>query len=280
MQQRRVWSLPGSCNYWALEPQLWTPICPRAHAQQQQRPCNEKPLHHTGEWPLLATTIEKSPQQQRPSSAINKWNSEVFSTQSRPHWSLPFLWCNSSTFNHTFVILFSGCYSVCVIFESKHHISNICFDSIYQMLRKETRNSGVYKGMEAWWWSYKVVPLGECSKEEWCSGEIWKQSRRAGSDMVWSCLCVRSLKSCPACCDPMDCSPPGSSVHGMLQARILEWVAMRSSRGSSQPRDWMEPESSMSPALQAGSLPPSHRESPRYGSHWLKSSISKKILQG
>ena len=36
---------------------------------------------------------------------------------------------------------------------------------------------------------------------------------------------------------PMDCGPPGSSVHGILQARILEWVAMPSSRGSSQPRD-------------------------------------------
>ena len=35
----------------------------------------------------------------------------------------------------------------------------------------------------------------------------------------------------------MDCSPPGSSVHGILQARILEWVAMPFSRGSSQPRD-------------------------------------------
>ena len=38
-------------------------------------------------------------------------------------------------------------------------------------------------------------------------------------------------------CDPMDCSPPGSSVHGIFQARILEWVAISSSRGSSQPRD-------------------------------------------
>ena len=38
-------------------------------------------------------------------------------------------------------------------------------------------------------------------------------------------------------CDPMDCSPPASSVHGILQARILEWVAMPSSRESSQPRD-------------------------------------------
>ena len=38
----------------------------------------------------------------------------------------------------------------------------------------------------------------------------------------------------------MDCSPPGSSVHGILQARILEWVVMPSSRGSSQPRDWTQ----------------------------------------
>ena len=38
-------------------------------------------------------------------------------------------------------------------------------------------------------------------------------------------------------CDPVDCSLPGFSVHGILQARILEWVAIFSSRGSSQPRD-------------------------------------------
>ena len=49
--------------------------------------------------------------------------------------------------------------------------------------------------------------------------------------------CAKSLQSCPTLCDPMDGSPPGSSVHGILQARILEWVAMPSSRGSSQPRD-------------------------------------------
>ena len=48
---------------------------------------------------------------------------------------------------------------------------------------------------------------------------------------------VLVAQSCPTLCDPMDCSPPGSSVSGMLQARILEWVAMPSSRGSSQCRD-------------------------------------------
>ena len=42
----------------------------------------------------------------------------------------------------------------------------------------------------------------------------------------------------PTLCEPMDCSPPGSSVHGILKARIPEWVAITSSTGSSQPRDW------------------------------------------
>ena len=45
---------------------------------------------------------------------------------------------------------------------------------------------------------------------------------------------VLVTQSCPALCDPMDCSPPGSSVHGILQARILRWVAMPFSRGSFQ----------------------------------------------
>ena len=49
-------------------------------------------------------------------------------------------------------------------------------------------------------------------------------------------MCVHA-QLCPTLCDPMDCSPSGSSVHGISQARILEWVDISSSRGSSQPRD-------------------------------------------
>ena len=55
---------------------------------------------------------------------------------------------------------------------------------------------------------------------------------------VHACMRVQSLQSCPTLCNPMDCSPPGSSVHGILQARILERVAMAFSRGFSQVRDW------------------------------------------
>ena len=51
------------------------------------------------------------------------------------------------------------------------------------------------------------------------------------------CVCAKSLQSRPTLCDLMVCSLPDSSVHGILQARILEWVSVPSSRGSSQPRD-------------------------------------------
>ena len=51
---------------------------------------------------------------------------------------------------------------------------------------------------------------------------------------IHTCLVTQS---CPTLCDSLDCSLPGSSVLGVFQARILEWVAMPSSRGSSQPRD-------------------------------------------
>ena len=49
-------------------------------------------------------------------------------------------------------------------------------------------------------------------------------------------LCAKLFQSCPSLCDPIRCSLTGSSVRRILQARILEWVAMPSSRGSSQPK--------------------------------------------
>ena len=56
--------------------------------------------------------------------------------------------------------------------------------------------------------------------------------------LLYMCVCVLSHISCVWLCDSMDCSPPVSSVHGILQARILGWVVMPFSRGPSWPRDW------------------------------------------
>ena len=50
-------------------------------------------------------------------------------------------------------------------------------------------------------------------------------------------VCAKLLQSCLTLCDAMDCSLPGSSVHGILQARILEWAARRFFKGSSRPSD-------------------------------------------
>ena len=67
---------------------------------------------------------------------------------------------------------------------------------------------------------------------------------------------AKALQSCPTLCNPMDCSPPGSFAQGILQARILEWVVMPSSRRSSWPRE--QTCVSAAPALQADSLQLSH----------------------
>ena len=70
-----------------------------------------------------------------------------------------------------------------------------------------------------------------------------------------ACLLSHSVTSNSL--QPINCSLPGFTVHGISQAKILEWVAISFSRGSSQPRD--QTSSLVSPALQEDSLPPSHR---------------------
>ena len=63
------------------------------------------------------------------------------------------------------------------------------------------------------------------------------------------CVCM-CAQSCLRVCDPPDCSPPGSSVHGILQAKTLGWVAISSSRDL--PHPWIKPASLVSPALADG----------------------------
>ena len=74
-----------------------------------------------------------------------------------------------------------------------------------------------------------------------CSWDFQGKNAEVVCHFLLQCMKVKSeskvVQSCLTLSDPMDCSPPGSSVHGILQARVLEWVAISFSRGSSQPRD-------------------------------------------
>ena len=67
---------------------------------------------------------------------------------------------------------------------------------------------------------------------------IGKETGKSKIYRASTSLHAKLLQSCPTLCNPMDYSPPGSSLHGIFLAKILEWVAMPSSRGSSWPRDW------------------------------------------
>ena len=90
----------------------------------------------------------------------------------------------------------------------------------------------------------------ELDKEDGGCGREGAENPREKLTLIKNALCVshcmgpgqhwvhtQSLQSCLTLYSPVDCSLPISSVHGVLQARILEWVDMPSSRGSSQPRD-------------------------------------------
>ena len=90
--------------------------------------------------------------------------------------------------------------------------------------------------------------------------KAWTMEPRAAIHPRARCCCLLA-KSCPTLCDLMDCGPPDSSVHDILQARILEWVAISSPRGSSQPTDQTRI-SCKFPELQADSLPLSQPRKP------------------
>ena len=92
----------------------------------------------------------------------------------------------------------------------------------------------------------------------------------------WNMLCyAKSLQSCPTLCDPIDGSPPGSPVPGILQARTLEWVAFPFASGSSQPR--IEPGS---PALQADYLPTELSGKPQIGSRSVSPTLQSSEFSG
>ena len=124
--------------------------------------------------------------------------------------------------------------------------------------RWERKTSQVYCDGRGWWSQSHALPdhlvLCVTGQIKWLGGSLqwggavccpWGRGSTAASPQFQFPLdpCVRVClvaQSCLTLCDSRYCSPPGSSVHGILQARLLEWVAMPSSRGSSQPRDGIQ----------------------------------------
>ena len=103
------------------------------------------------------------------------------------------------------------------------------------------------KAFELWCWIRLLrVPwtarrsnqsiLKEINPKYLLEGQMLKLKLQYFGHLIWRAH-WQVVQSCPNLCDPMDCSLPGSSVHGIFQARVLEWVAISFSRGSSWPRD-------------------------------------------
>ena len=104
-----------------------------------------------------------------------------------------------------------------------------CFIFMFLILRHVTKS--VYQKL-----FLRNVGTSESHSHDLSGGFILKEEDNFPHvSCAWVCA-----RSCPTLCNHMDCSQPGCSVHGISQARILEWVAMPSSRGSSQPRDWTQ----------------------------------------
>ena len=91
------------------------------------------------------------------------------------------------------------------------------------------------QGVAKSWTLLKRLSTGNSEETE---RKCWNQEYKLLFFHVRAVCCSLVTKSVPTLCNPMNYSLPGSSVHGISQARILEWVAILFSRGSSQPKDW------------------------------------------
>ena len=108
-----------------------------------------------------------------------------------------------------------------------------------------TRWTWVWVNSGSWWWTGRSGVLWFLGRKESDTTEwlIWSDAFKFDVIFIWKVLSTFEVKKwsevaqlCPTLWDPMDCSLPSSSVHGIFQARVLEWVAISFSRESSRPR--------------------------------------------
>ena len=117
--------------------------------------------------------------------------------------------------------------------KSQTRLSDFTFTFHFHALEKEM---ATHSSVLAWRIPGTGEPGGLQSMRSHRVGHDWSDLAAAAAVNSWKS--AESLQSCPNLYDPVDCSLPGFSVHGILQARILESVAMHFSRESSRPRDW------------------------------------------
>jgi hypothetical protein len=128
----------------------------------------------------------------------------------------------------------------------RHLRTNLCLKLVNRKMQKQKELNKEYVRKKMWEFPWKYVHflsyylvtgqiLNSTSQKVVLGlpNQAWKPEGKC----VLSPTVVYSLSHVQFFRDPLDCSPPGSSVRGIFQARILEWVAMSSSRGSPQPRD-------------------------------------------
>ena len=114
-----------------------------------------------------------------------------------------------------------------------------------------------------------ITQLPEYNTKWGRNGKKWQMTQRPGSSCLLQCnmllKCAKSLQLCPTLFDPMDCESTCFSIYGISQGRILEWVAMPSSRGSFWPRDWTH--ISLDSCTAGGFFPLSHQGSQLFRYH-------------
>ena len=141
---------------------------------------------------------------------------------------------------------FSCCGKVCFSLQVKHRITiwptNPTPRNTAQRTKTGTQtNTHIYLFIAGLFMITKRGKQFKCPLNEWMDKHMM---------CVCVCMCVFSVaQSCPTLCDLVDCNPPDSSIHGSFLARILEWLAMSSSKGYSQPRHWPHVMSPATPAL-------------------------------
>ena len=114
-----------------------------------------------------------------------------------------------------------GSFSVVFSFSISHCLVHQLFSPVYLFIQQ------IYIDHLLWGARY-------CSR--YLRGRVNKINIPIHTDVYF--ILVSITQSCPTLCNPVHCALPGSSVHGILQARILEWIAISYSRWSFQPRDW------------------------------------------